>query len=414
MHSCKFGGDALEWRLFSIFDSVIEPRNMYKVEQLGQVFTPQFIVAEMLQLRKNFGSALEPSSGNGVFVKSMPNCVGIELDPEHCSEHSINMDFFDYSLENKFDTIIGNPPYVRYQDILPETKEKLQSDLFDQRTNLYSFFIEKCIRHLNDKGELIFITPRDFLKATSSIKLNEFIYKNGTITDIIDLGDRRIFNGFSPNCLIWRFEKGNFSRKTNIRKEFVFCNGQLLFTDLYYPLHFKDVFFVKVGAVSGADKIFENKEYANMEFVCSSTCKTGHLKKMVFNEKNIYLERHKDKLIKRQIRNFDETNWWLWGRNHYISDRARIYVNSKTRNKKPFYVNDCKNYDGSILAIFPNEQNADVNELCEGLNSVNWHELGFICDGRYIFSQKSLENSLLPDYFRDYIGADKNGDWKTI
>jgi adenine-specific DNA-methyltransferase len=77
-------------------------------------------------------------------------------------------------------------------------------------------------------------------------------------------------------------------------------------------------------------------------------------------------------------------------------------VNSKTRNREPFFVNDCKNYDGSVLAVFPNKQNANISEMCEKLNSVNWFELGFVCDGRYIFSQKSLENSLLPDYFREY------------
>ena len=32
------------------------------------------------------------------------------------------MDFFQYSIENKSDTIIGNPPYVRYQDIPKDTK----------------------------------------------------------------------------------------------------------------------------------------------------------------------------------------------------------------------------------------------------------------------------------------------------
>ena len=170
---------------------------MYNVEQLGQVFTPPFVVAEMLQLRKNFGHILEPSSGDGVFVKKIPHAISIELDSKHCANHSLNMDFFDYPIANTFDTIIGNPPYVRYQNILPETKQKIKSTLFDERSNLYLFFIEKCIRHLKDKGELIFITPRDFLKATSSIKLNEFIYKKGTVTNIIDLGDKRIFKGLT-------------------------------------------------------------------------------------------------------------------------------------------------------------------------------------------------------------------------
>lgn len=376
---------------------------MYNVEQFGQVFTPEFIVAEMLQMRKNNGNVLEPSSGAGAFVKNIPGCIGIELDAKHCSEYSINMDFFDYPTANKFDTIIGNPPYVRYQDILDDTKKKLKTSLFDERSNLYLFFIEKCIHHLNDKGELIFITPRDFMKATSSIKLNDFIYKNGTITDIIDLGDKRVFNGFNPNCVIWRFEKGNFSRKTNVTKEFVCCNGQLLFTDTYYPLRFNDVFTVKVGAVSGNDEIFTNEVYGNSEFVCSSTYKTGKTKKMIFNVKNEYLESHKDVLIKRRIREFNETNWWQWGRIHCVSNNKRIYVNSKTRNKNPFFVHDCKNYDGSVLAIFPKNPNADERILCEKLNTVNWYELGFVCDGRYIFAQKSLENSLLPDCFREDI-----------
>jgi adenine-specific DNA-methyltransferase len=267
---------------------------------------------------------------------------------------------------------------------------------------LYLFFIEKCINHLTDRGELIFITPRDFLKATSSIKLNNFIFQNGTITDIIDLGDKKIFNGASPNCIIWRFEKGNFSRKTNITKEFVFCNGQLLFTDTHYPLYFSDVFSVKVGAVSGNDKIFANEEFANEEFVCSATQKTGQTRKMIFNAKNEYLEKYKNILLERKIRNFDETNWWQWGRLHHISDKKRIYVNAKTRTKKPFFIHDCKNYDGSILAIFPKKQDVDVKVLYEKLNAVNWFELGFVCDGRYMFSQKSLENSLLPESFREY------------
>ena len=372
---------------------------MYNIAQLGQVFTPQFIVSEMLRLRKNFGSVLEPSSGDGAFTKNIPGCIGIELDAVHCDSRCINMDFFDYPVENKFDTIIGNPPYVRYQDILPQTKVKLQTALFDQRTNLYLFFIEKCIRHLSQHGELIFITPRDFLKATSSMKLNEFLYLNGTITDIIDLGDKKIFNGFTPNCVIWRFEKDNFSRKTNSSKEFVFCGGQLLFTKNPYPIKFSDVFFVKVGAVSGNDKVFTNDTYGTAEFVCSSTCKTGKTKTMIFNEKVEWLREYKDILMRRKIRKFDETNWWQWGRSHFVSEWDRIYVNAKTRNKNPFFVHECKNYDGSILAVFPRKLNANITELCRNLNEVDWSELGFVCDGRYIFSQKSLEHSILPDSF---------------
>ncbi|MBQ9253567.1 MAG: hypothetical protein IJ180_02210, partial [Bacteroidales bacterium] len=102
------------------------------------------------------------------------------------------------------------------------------------------------------------------------------------------------------------------------------------------------------------------------------------------------------------IKHFDESNWWQWGRNHYISNEKRIYVNTKTRNKKPFFLHPCKDYDGSVLAIFPKNQNADLEDMCRELNNVNWEELGFVCDGRYLFSQKSLQNTLLPETFRKF------------
>ena len=380
---------------------------MYNVEFFGQVFTPKSIVAEMLLLRKNFeGRTLEPSCGDGAFADEIPGCVRIELDSRFCSKETLNIDFFDYSLSEKFDCIIGNPPYVRFQDILPETKKKLRSHLFDERSNLYLFFIEKCIKHLNHGGELIFITPRDFLKATSSIKLNEFIYEQGTITDLIDLGDKKIFSGFNPNCVIFRFEKGNFTRKTNVTKEFVFACGQLLFTDNQYPIRFKEIFDVKVGAVSGNDEIFTNAEFGNCDFVYSATHKTGETKKMIFNSYHPYLDTFKNILISRKIRHFDEKNWWQWGRLHHISERKRIYVNAKTRSNNPFFLHTCNNYDGSVLAVFPKNPHADIETLCKKLNAVNWYELGFVCDGRYIFSQKSLENSLLPSSFKtDSIGS---------
>ncbi|HCN38340.1 MAG TPA: SAM-dependent methyltransferase [Bacteroidetes bacterium] len=377
--------------------------NSYKnVEVLGQVFTPEYIVAEMLQLRKNYGNVLEPSAGEGAFSSKIDNCTSIEIDAKYAPLNTLNIDFFDYPVTNKFDTVIGNPPYVKFKDIQKSTKNKLKSIIFDERSNLYLFFIEKCIKHLKNNGELIFITPRDFLKATSSIKLNEFLFKNGTITDLIELGDKKIFNGYSPNCIIWRFEKNNFSRKTNITKQFILNNGQLLFTKEIYPIEFNKLFMVKVGAVSGNDKIFSSEKYGNEEFVYSATNRTGQTKKMIFNVKNKYLEKYKEELINRKIKKFDDFNWWKWGRLHYISNKKRIYVNCKTRVKNPFFIHKCKNFDGSVLAIFPLNQKLDIISLCNNLNSVDWFELGFVCDGRYIFSQKSLENTMLPVFFNKF------------
>ena len=376
------------------------------VKTLGQVFTPEAIAEKMIALIKNKdGEKLEPSCGEGIFLKKLHGCTGIEIDEKIAPKEAINMDFFDYDISNKFDVIIGNPPYVKYQNINPETKEKIKpySKIFDKRTNLNLFFIYKCIMHLRPHGELIFIVPREFLKATSAIKLNEYIYNEGTITDIIDLGDQRIFEGATPNCIIFRFEKGNYKRKTTDGKTFSCINGQLLFLTEEYPVKFSDLFSVKVGAVSGADKIFEN-ENGNVEFVYSKTRKTGKTKKMFYNIYDESLVKHKEELLDRKIRKFTEKNWYMWGRKYFKSDKERIYVNCKTRNKKPFFYNECKAYDGSMLAIIPKFDAAkeDCIELAKLLNKVKWDELGFVCDGRYIFSQKSLENTVLPKEFKSF------------
>ena len=377
---------------------------MLNIDFLGQVFTPDDMVEKMLKLRKNKGSILEPSCGAGAFLNKLKKAVGIEFDPRVCPEKALNIDFFDYPTSKKFDTIIGNPPYVKFKNIEASTKNKLDLAMFDERTNLYLFFIKKCIEHLNHHGELIFIVPRDFVKASSGVKLNKFIYSQGTITDWVDLGDSIVFPGFSPNCIIFRFEKNNFSRKTHLNGkmvDFKEMNGQLIFSENTYPINFSDLFFVKVGAVSGADKYFIHSE-GNKEFVCSETKTNGRTKRMLYNIVHPHLEKNKEVLIKRKLRKFNDTNWYMWGRNHYISDEPRIYVNSKTRKKDPFFIHNCPDYDGSVIAIFPKfkiKNKAHLKKVCKLLNQVNWNELGFICNNRFLFTQRSLEQSHLPARF---------------
>ncbi len=382
---------------------------MLNVDVLGQVFTPKTTVAQMLALRKNKGRVLEPSCGDGAFANELPagERVAIEYDESVAPAYALNMDFFDFPLSEKFETVIGNPPFVKYQSISPDTRKKLDMTLFDERSNLYLFFIHKCIQHLEDGGELIFITPRDFLKATSAVRLNEFIFESGTITDIIDLGDAEVFPGFSPNCVIFRFEKGNFTRQTNVTRNFLHVNGMLLFTERDYSVSLADLFSVKVGAVSGADRVFEHPN-GNLDFVCSTTIDTGVTRRMFYNVEVPELLAHRDKLLARGIKRFDSTNWFMWGRAYPETDAPRIYVNAKTRRLAPFFLHDSKAFDGSVLALMAKNPEINLEKCCSMLNQVDWEELGFVCDGRFLFSQRSLQNTLLPGTFKQFLpGATK-------
>ena len=374
----------------------------YDVAVLGQVFTPPAIVARMLALVQNRGRVLDPACGDGAFSNEFADCVAIEIDPAHCPPGSLNLDFFAYPEDEKFDTIIGNPPYVKARDILSQTRIRLSSQLLHGHANLCFHFIEKCVRHLKPGGELVFITPRDFLKATGAAKLNTWLVDQGSFTDMIELGDARIFSGAMPNCIIWRFERGNFERRLSDGRRMRQAGGQLMFTRGIYSVPLASVFQVKVGGVSGADDIYTNTELGNADFVCSRTAQTGELRRMIYEIKPPYLEQFKERLLARRVTKFDESNWWRWGRHHHVSDAPRIYVNGRTRMEKPFFLNDCRNYDGAVLALFPRRQDLtpdDLALLVDLLNDVDWEELGFVCDGRHLFAQRSLEQALLPESF---------------
>lgn len=377
-------------------------QTLLDVAVLGQVFTPPDIVLRMLGLLRNRGRVLDPACGDGAFSQHIAAAVAIELDAKYCPPGALNMDFFAYPEEEKFDSIIGNPPYVKARDILPRTRLKLASTLLNGHANLCLHFIEKCVRHLRPGGELVLITPRDFLKATGAARLNTWLMDQGSFTDMVELGDARIFSGAMPNCVIWRFERGNFTRRLSDGRRMRQAGGQLLFTRGIYSLPLSSVFDVKVGAVSGADEIYANSELGNADFVCSRTRESGELRRMIYEVKLPYLEAFKARLLARRVAKFDESNWWRWGRRHHVSTAPRIYVNGRTRQARPFFVASCNNYDGSVLALFPRRPDVELPRLVDLLNDVDWQELGFVCDGRFLFGQRSLAQALLPEAFSPY------------
>ena len=361
---------------------------------LGQFFSPKVLVEKCISLIKNKNSRLlEPSCGDGAFSSLInDNSVFIEIDKSVISnKNALNIDFFDYPISEKFMTIIGNPPYVdnKFLNIRHETDIRVQA-------NLYLYFIEKCFHHLEAGGELIFIVPRDFIKATSAKSVNELLYKNGTITHFYDYGDAKLFKEACPNICVFRYEKGDFSylTETFLGKRYILINdGIISFSKNKDVIPLGDIFDVKVGAVSGKDELFLNDN--GEEFVYSKTASTGETRKMIYDRYDKSLESHKQALLKRGIKKFSEQNWWSWGRAVDFREGApRIYVNCKTRNSKPFFISKCDKWDGSVLALFQ-KRNIDLDLAVNKLNSIDWNDLGFVTGGRFVFAQKSLKEALI-------------------
>jgi adenine-specific DNA-methyltransferase len=361
-------------------------------ENLGQFFTPPHIVTEMVNLIENNGVIIEPSCGPGAFLEQLPQCtIGIELDPSLAHPNAIIMDFFDCTVQA--DTIIGNPPYVRYQDIHPVTHPKLPNG-FDNRSNLYLFFIEHSMNLLKDNGELIFIVPRDFIKTTSALQLNERLFNNGGFTYWHEFGDEKVFADASPNVAIFRWVKGGtHTIPVTIH------NGYLTFGEEITEkkkVYLNTLFDILVGGASGANGVFI-EETGNIDLVVSDTKRTGQTKKAHYaTAPTDYLQEHKTTLLARRIKTFNESNWWEWGRKIRYIDGPKIYVNNKTRDMQPFFTNESGWFDGSVLALVPKDPNAHkIEDLIDILNNTDWNSQGFLVGGRLIFGQRSLSNAYI-------------------
>ena len=381
----------------------------------GQYFTKNKKLKEkVFNLCKNKGKMFEPSAGPGYLSEYFKNNnrkidVALEIDNslELLDKEIIFKNFFDYSIDNKFDTIVGNPPYVKYQEIENENKIKSQFSSL----NLYLYFIEKSFYHLSENGEIVFIIPRDFLTSTRAKGIRKLLFENGTITNIIDFQEEKMFDDADPYVIIIRYEKNNLSHKTNYEinggsteKKEVLSNGYLKYVKKEGRL-LKDYFDIKVGIVSGANSIFQNDSLGNISIICSDFITTNKKKKYIFEENGNYsskvweyLNENKNILINRKIRNFDDNNWFEWGAVRNISHMKKkgkaIYVNSKTRKEKPFFVEDITYFDGSILCLFPKNEEINIFEWCEKLNNnrEGFMEQGFIVGNKYQFTQNSLSN----------------------
>ena len=191
-------------------------------KSLGQYFTPDIIVDFMINLISSSNpkrKILEPSAGEGVFLQHLNKfpceLVSIEIDTTLANKSDspiLYMDFFDYSIENKFDVVIGNPPYIRWKNqSLDARKTLLERTFWGKRmnglTDLLQPFIFKSIDHLHTNGELIFITPKFWLQTLHSRPLREYIKEHGHITVIVDFNEKNIFTHASLNIIIFKFVK---------------------------------------------------------------------------------------------------------------------------------------------------------------------------------------------------------------
>jgi adenine-specific DNA-methyltransferase len=223
----------------------------------GSFYTPK-VIADFLvdylfgKLKDDTAiSILEPSAGDGIFVKTIYNhellnkkiekFVAVEKSKRELNKitkeiksrvfTAVHNDFLNFQDGNAetFSLVIGNPPYIK-KSLL--TKSQIEyckrihqnANLAEIRpNNIWTSFLVRCVEFTNDKGILAFILPSELLQVKFAGELRELILNKFERIEI-----------FTFNELLFKDCKGQdtillIAEKKSKEKGVYYCNiGRLI------------------------------------------------------------------------------------------------------------------------------------------------------------------------------------------
>ena len=373
----------------------------------GLVLTKPLVVEKMLDLTGYVATSdlsklriTEPSAGDGAFAviiidrlyasslkygfnfqEALSNITLYEIDPKMVNTLSVRIDKAlkllyafrpetmihceDYLLSNSVpsDIIVGNPPYVRHENI-PDDKKIAYRQLFrtfTHRSDLYIAFFEKGLKQLKANGKLSFITSNRWLKNQYGKNLRDLISNIYSLEEVIDLEKTnpfeeevlaypaittitKAYHGGMPGYYLISdlAELENFSRskepsrKLNIRASNWFAtahSGEKHERNLDTILN--QGFKIGIGVATGCDKVFIRKDFLELvekdlllpillskdlrgdklewsgNYILNPFGVNGELIDLdKFPKAKSYLLSHQDILSKRHVSRQNKKNWY--------------------------------------------------------------------------------------------------------
>ncbi|MDA2889849.1 N-6 DNA methylase [Mycolicibacterium sp. BiH015] len=187
----------------------------------GAFFTPT-PVARFLAgwaVRHPGDAVLEPSCGEAVFLHEIGRrgehegpLVGVEIHEESAAaaERSLRAggvdvtiherDFFVHNEFGTYDAVVGNPPYVRYQDFAGESRARARQAALRAGVSLsnlassWAAFTVHSALHLKPGGRLGLVLPAELLSVNYASGVRQFLMDHFSSVGLV-LFDERVFPG---------------------------------------------------------------------------------------------------------------------------------------------------------------------------------------------------------------------------
>jgi adenine-specific DNA-methyltransferase len=204
----------------------------------GAYYTPLQLAKMMVGLfcnDKNINNVLEPSCGDGVFIDAIEdmNCLGnlksvtaVEIEKNEADKlkdrlknlsniNVLNEDFFDFyrkNKDNKYDLILGNPPYIRYQYLEENQRELMATILTEQGmksnklVNTWVGFMVACVNMLSENGKIAFVIPAEILQVAYAEDLRLFLANHLSKISLITF-EKLVFPDIEQEIVVFVGEK---------------------------------------------------------------------------------------------------------------------------------------------------------------------------------------------------------------
>jgi len=239
-------------KLLENYLELLIPRNDRKVN--GAFFTPTYVVDFIVRevSPQNNDKCLDPSCGCGAFLiglvdyykktfnksikatiqenifgsdildynvkrsKIILSLLGL-LNNEIIEENDFNIyhqDSLKANWENDFEIIVGNPPYVKYQDLSDENRLYLINNwktIENGTFNLYFAFFELGHKLLTTSGKLGYITPNNYFTSLAGLSLRQYFLQTKCLTRIIDFRHKKVFDAQTYTAITFANKKANDS-----------------------------------------------------------------------------------------------------------------------------------------------------------------------------------------------------------